>query len=132
MSNFKSGKNGRCAINGNVYKIKNWRVSPRNQLQDVTHGNSGGYGEYIAGVSDLNFSFEFDHDVGTNPFGTDIIEGATGTFIFYVDGVAAPNWNINGILEEIGEALDVRGLVVGTASGRATSVSGVAWIKPTT
>ncbi len=128
---FKSGKNGRLSLGGHTYKVKKWSVTPKNQIQDVTNGNSGGFGEYIAGVSDLDFSAELDHNVGDNPFGTDFIPGATLVGIFYIDGVGAPNWNVNGIVEEVGETLDVRGLVSMTIRGRATSVSGTAWTPPT-
>jgi hypothetical protein len=61
---FKSGKNGRLSLNNGggatAYKIKRWSVTPKNQIQDVTNGESGGYGQYIAGVSDLDFSCDLD------------------------------------------------------------------------
>jgi hypothetical protein len=133
---FKSGKNGRLSLNNGggatAYKIKRWSVTPKNQIQDVTNGESGGYGQYIAGVSDLDFSCDLDHDVGTNPFGTHFIPGLAITGIFYVDGVAAPNWSINGIVEDVSHSLDVRGLVTISLRGRATSLSGTAWTAPST
>lgn len=133
MAVFKSGKNGRVSLGGTTFKVKSWEITAKNQLVDVTNGESGGFGEYIAGVSDLDFKITCDHDVGTNPFGTKFIQGTTLTAILYVDGIAQPNWNINGIVEQVSEALEVRGQGGAiTLEGRATSVSGTAWTAPTT
>lgn len=132
MATFKSGKNGRVSLGGTTFKVKGWNITAKNQLYDVTNGESGGFGEYIAGVSDLDFEITLDHDVGTNPFGTKFIPGTTLVAILYVDGIAQPNWNINGIVEEVTEALVVReGGGAMTLKGRATSVSGTAWTAPT-
>lgn len=129
---FKSGKNGRVTLGIWTQKTKRWSVRPRNQLQDVTNGESGGFGEYIPGVSDLDFEIELDHFVGGNQFATAFIPGTTFTAVLYVDGIAQPNWSINGIVEDVSETLDVRGLVSITMRGRATSISGTAWTAPTT
>lgn len=130
---FRSGKNGRLSLGGTTFKVKRWNVEPKNQIQDVTSGNSNGFGEYIAGVSDLDFSAELDYDVGTNPFGTKFVQGTLLTAIFYVDGIGQPNWTINGIIESVSNSLDVRGLVSITLHGRASVDSGgTAWTAPTT
>ena len=129
---FRSGKNGRFQYGANTFKIKRWTVQIRNQLQDTTNGESGGFGEYIAGVSDLEWSVELDYDVGTTPFASArFVQGTQATAVLYVDGVAQPNWTINAIIEGAENDLDVHGLVSIRLNGRATSISGTGWTAPT-
>lgn len=128
---FRSGKQGTITLggtmsgDGTVYKIKRWSVDLPASLLDVTHGNDAGFGEYVAGVSDMDFTFELDHDVGTSPFATDLVVGTILTrALLYVDIIGANFWQIcTPIIQDVKESLDVRGLASIHVTAKATGGS---------
>jgi hypothetical protein len=135
---FRSGKSGSLLLDiaGILVPIKRWSVEPVNQLQDVTNGASsssdgtasgattGQYaGEFIAGVSDLSFTVDFDHNVGVDPFADWAIEGANLSEVYLAldENGTHPRWFITtAIVEEVTHSLEVRGLVSVTVRCRAT------------
>jgi hypothetical protein len=64
---FTSGKNGTVTVGGNTLRTTGWRVSPKVEKLDVTNSASGGTGDYLAGVTDLDFEISFDYFVGNTP-----------------------------------------------------------------
>jgi hypothetical protein len=129
---FQSGKLGKLVIGSDTYKIKHWSLDLPSAILDVTNGGGGGiddpsvpvggYGQYIAGVADMDFTVELDHDVGSSPFATDFVVGTILASVFlYVDPVSAHFWRICGaIVQDAGESLDVRGLASIRMTAKAT------------
>lgn len=113
---FIAGYDGRFMATHNavlkIWGIKKWYITIPNQLQDVTNTESGSYGEYLAGVTDLTFTVDADHFVGSAPFAT-FIPGDTLTDVYlYLNVQGNIYWLIHeALIEEVEETLVVRGLV---------------------
>lgn len=127
---FASGKAGRLYANGSYWKIQKWSVRLYAEILDVTHGESGGFGEFIPGNQDLEFTVEACHDVGTNPFGTYIPGTGLADLRLQIDSSTDDGFIINrATIEEVTENLVVRNDPVSwTIKGRA-SQTGVASIN---
>ena len=114
LMSFRSGKSGVFTYStSGSKKITNWSVQLPNALQETTNGESGGFGEYIAGLNDLRFEVMFDYDVGTTPF-VDFVQGATlSTVKLFVSQTPTwYYWNIpSALIESVENDLDVRGKV---------------------
>ncbi len=132
---FLSGKSGHLSILSDDYKIKRWSVDLPNEILDVTNGGGlgggaitdlhpdGGYGEFIAGVSDVTFTVDLDHDVGTSPFVTDFVPGTIVTVVKLYANSNSPlsYWQIcAAIIQDVSESLDARGLASIHISAKAT------------
>lgn len=129
---FISGKDGRASFASTAYKIKSWRARRICDLKDVTNGESGGEGEYIAGVVDTEWEVEMDYYTGNSPFASGKLNaGQIGTLILYHTN-AGTNWTINAIVESCEETLEVRGVATVRASGKGTQSSGSGSTPPTT
>lgn len=65
---FKSGKNAsvRVGAGPTTIKIKKWAVDMKVAKLDVCNAESGGFGEYIGGVKDLDVTIEGDIDAGSD------------------------------------------------------------------
>lgn len=114
-NSFVSGKNGRFLATHNAVQktwgIKRWSITLPNQLQDITNTESGGFGEYLAGVTDLSFTVELDHFVGSAPFATFIPGDTLTEASLYVSVTEDVFWVVHeGLIEEVEETVDVRGL----------------------
>lgn len=113
---FRSGKSGRFTygVSGSK-KIKSWHVETPNALQETTNGESGGYGEFIAGINDLRFEVMFDYDVSSTPF-VDFVPGSTlssvSLFVTQITGGLWLYWAISSaVIESAENDLSVPGLV---------------------
>lgn len=114
-NSFVSGKNGRFRATHNAVEktwgIKKWYITIPNQLQDVTNTESNGFGEYLAGVTDLTFTVELDHFVGSAPFATFVPGDTLVEAYLYISVAQGVYWIIHeALVEEVEETLDVRGL----------------------
>lgn len=135
---FLSGKAGRLYANGSYWKIQKWSVQISTEILDVTHGESGGFGEFIKGVDELKFTVDACHDVGTNPFGTFVPGTGLALLQLQLDSDTNNGWIVNDAkIETVKENLQVKGAPVtwrveGTASqtGIAQVGGNVSWRVP--
>lgn len=129
MPGFRSGKNGRATINGTTVKIKRWQVNPKGEKLDVTNSESSGNGEYIGGVLDVDWEFDFDYYLGSTPFTLATPGSIVTNVIFYIGDVAdATTWTFPSAFVENGSnTSEVRGKVSGTIRGCSTGT----FTKPT-
>src|SRR5688572_29255284 len=126
---FKSGKNGRATVNGSTVKITRWAVDPKGEKLDFTNSESGGFGEYLGGVKDCDWEFDFYYDTGSTPF-TLAQPGETVANVIFFIGDVADNirWIFPVAYVETGHCESrVRGKVEGTLRGCASGT----FTKPT-
>lgn len=129
---FFAGKDGRASFASTTYKITRWAAERLNDLQDVTNGESGGEGEYVAGVTDTEWEVDMDYYTGNSPFASGKLNaGQTGTLILYHTS-GGTNWTINAIVESSREEQDIRGRVRVYAKGKGTSNGTSGSTPPTT
>jgi hypothetical protein len=129
---FFSGKDGRASFAATTYKITRWQAERHADLPDVTNGESGGEGEYVAGVVDTEWEVDMDYNTGNSPFAAGKLNpGQTGTLILYHTN-GGTNWTINAIVESSREELEVRGRVRVYARGKGTSDGTTGSTPPTT
>lgn len=129
---FLSGKTGSATFAGTTYKITGWTARSFNQVQDVTNGESGGYGEYVAGVSDVDWEVTGDYYTGNSPFASGkLVPGQTGQLTLQ-QSTAGASWVIQGIVEEAENTLEVRGKVSFRARGKGSWNGSSNFTMPTT
>ena len=129
-TNFRSGKTGRLTIGAANIPIKSWRVTEKSELLDVTHTESSGHGEYIAGIQDHDVNIAFEVSVSVFPFGTTPLAAGTAVTMNLIESTADSNttWIVSVIPETLETGIDVRGTISGTCQGKVT---GAASTRPT-
>lgn len=117
---FISGKTGSASFASTLYKTKSWTARQICDIKDVTNGESGGTGEYIAGVVDCEWEVEMDYYTGNSPFASGKLNaGQTGTLVL-LDAAGGRSWTINAIVEQAEEEVPVRGVATVRARGKGT------------
>lgn len=112
---FISGKTGKLrygAAFGSTLKIKKWSATYKGQKLDVTNAESAGFGEYIGGIVDLDFTVEGDYNLDSplTFFAPGTVQ-ANGVKLFLND-TAGVFWQITTpYIESFENTTDVRGLV---------------------
>lgn len=129
---FLSGKTGTATFAGTTYKITGWRAREINQLQDVTNGESGGNGEYIAGVSDVEWEVTGDYSTGASPFASGKLNAGQTGQLTLLQNTGGASWVIQAIVEESENTLEVRGKVSFVARGKGSWNGSSSYTKPTT
>ena len=121
-TNLRSGKTGRLTIGAANIPIKSWRVTEKSELLDVTHTESAGHGEYIAGILDHDVTIAFEVSVSVFPFGTTAIAAGTAVTMSLIEGTSDSNttWVVSCIPESLETGIDVRGTISGTINGKVT------------
>lgn len=121
---YKSGKNAMVRYGGSaaVY-CQSWELNESAEKIDVTSGENGGFGSYVLGVKDVEFTINFS----VNYTGLQFVQlplGATGAALtFHGDGSTTVTSNAFTIPSGAGLILtntckaDVRGAVTGTITG---------------
>lgn len=125
---FASGKNGRVTIGGSILKVTEWEVSPKVEKLDTTNSESGGTGEYIPGVTDLDFTISFDYNVGNTPAHFSVLApGLTVAAVLFIRDSSGPSWTISTGLVTDGE---VKSSVRGKVSCRVRGCSSGGYTVP--
>lgn len=126
---FNSGKNGRVTIGGNTLKVTQWRVMPKVEKLDITNSESTGTGEYITGVTDLDFEISFDYNTGNTPAHfsgtssapTGMTPGAFIAAVLFIGSPSGPSWVIpSGLVTDADVTSSVRGKVSVTVRGSSS------------
>lgn len=123
---FKSGKAGRVTIAAATLKVTNWSATLKRQKHDVTNSESGGYGEYIDGIWDLDVTIKANFNSTEAPlpaFVSMTTFGTTCAFELFVDsavGLAAGKLAGTLFVESIRYSTDTRGVVTAEITGSTT------------
>lgn len=111
---FISGKTGKVRYGGGatVLKVKKWSATYKGQKLDVTNSESAGFGEYIGGILDLDFTIEGDYNLDSPLafFAPGTVQANNVTM--YLNDTTGVKWIITTpYIESFENTTDVRGLV---------------------
>jgi hypothetical protein len=102
MPTFHSGIGGKITSGANEFAVMDWQFTTSNRKSEVTHSGSGGWAEWISGVTEGSGSAncvwdstKVPEDFGLNPFGSTAslvltVGNSTKTYAFsaIIDSIA--------------------------------------------
>lgn len=111
----------RFGVGAATLRIKKWTATAKVQKLEITNAESAGFGEYIGGIADLDFTIEGDYYVGDALLGSFTPGGVVATLKLYINDTGGPFWLIpNAYIEIVETPADVRGLVEFKITGCST------------
>ncbi len=100
------------------FTSKKWVVTPKVDALEITNFESGGFADWIGGITECDGTVDFDWDSANDEFANppNITPGAIGGILkLYTNDTTSPFWYFPSILiVETPQTSEVRGVITGT------------------
>ena len=118
--NYSHGKDGCVTVGSTELRTSSWDLDYGNETKEVTTCQSGGWREYIAGLSGGSGTFKAFWDLNANPTASPpgLLPGSIVTLKLYVS--ATSYFRCDAIIESLKVTVDVNDVINWTASFKAT------------
>lgn len=103
-----------------TFTAKKWAVTPKVDALEITNFESGGFADWIPGITECDCVIDFDWDSANDEFlnPPNLTPGAIGgRFRLFTNGTNSAFWDFpNTLIVDTPQTAEVRGLVTGTLS----------------